>query len=265
MNKEDIIKEKFKQALTSTFKVISDHYKYNNKDQKKFGEKNFQIGELENIHDKNQFKKLRAETDSEALKIKFSNNSIFQNNLPKKPSCRNLYKTAEKIRYELLGSRMLKGISKNFYDNYNYKLDSFKTEKITKKEDISIDDAFEIFLLNKLFKIELNKKNKEILNLWDEEFKKNFDKHINYLNKNLENQELYNSKFSELLENLEIFDSEENEESKNEDDDELKKFSETSDQVADGQLKNHLYSILSADFPSFITIITFSVFIALTF
>ncbi len=46
------------------------------------------------------------------------------------------------------------------------------------------------------------------------------------------------------------------------DDDELKKFSETSDQVADGQLKNHLYSILSADFPSFITIITFSVFIA---
>ncbi len=46
------------------------------------------------------------------------------------------------------------------------------------------------------------------------------------------------------------------------DDDEINKFSETSEQVADGQLKNHLYSILSADFPSFITIFTFSVFIA---
>ena len=46
------------------------------------------------------------------------------------------------------------------------------------------------------------------------------------------------------------------------DQDELKKFSETSDQVADGQLKNHLYNILSADFPSFLTIFTFSVFIA---
>jgi|TARA_B100001093_G_C26811255_1_gene1007661 ABC-type multidrug transport system fused ATPase/permease subunit len=46
------------------------------------------------------------------------------------------------------------------------------------------------------------------------------------------------------------------------DEDELRKFSETSDQVADGQLKNHLYNILSADFPSFLTIFTFSIFIA---
>jgi len=46
------------------------------------------------------------------------------------------------------------------------------------------------------------------------------------------------------------------------DNDELSKFSDTSEQVADGQLKNHLYNILSADFPSFLTIFTFSVFIA---
>ena len=45
------------------------------------------------------------------------------------------------------------------------------------------------------------------------------------------------------------------------DKDELDKFSDTSEQVADGQLKNHLYSILSADFPSFITIFSFSIFI----
>jgi len=46
------------------------------------------------------------------------------------------------------------------------------------------------------------------------------------------------------------------------DNDELQKFSDTSEQVADGQLKNHLFSILSADFPSFITVFTFSVLIA---
>jgi ABC-type transport system involved in cytochrome bd biosynthesis fused ATPase/permease subunit len=46
------------------------------------------------------------------------------------------------------------------------------------------------------------------------------------------------------------------------DKDELEKFSDTSEQVADGQLKNHLFSILSADFPSFITVFTFSVLIA---
>ena len=223
MNKEDIIKEKFKQALTSTFKVISEDFKINTKDKKSENNKNIQIGELKDINDKNQFKKLRAETDSEALKIKFSNNEILQKNLPKKSSCQNLYKITEKIRYELLGSRMLKGISKNFHDNYKNKLNSSKNEKILKKEDINISEAFEIYMLNKFFKIELSKKNKEILNFWGEDFKKSFDKHINYLNENLENQELYNAKFSELLQNMEIFNNEENQENKEEEDNEKDK------------------------------------------
>tara|TARA_B100001564_G_scaffold360013_1_gene384733 strand:- start:577 stop:2208 length:1632 start_codon:yes stop_codon:yes gene_type:complete len=46
------------------------------------------------------------------------------------------------------------------------------------------------------------------------------------------------------------------------DEDELNKFEQTSDQVADGQLKNHLLNTLSADLPSFITIFAFSVFIS---
>ena len=153
MNKEDSIKEKFKQALTSTFKVISDDYKINNKDKKEFDEKSLQIGELENINDKNQFRKLRAETDSEALKKKFSNKKIFEKNLPKKPSCQSLYRTSERIRYEMLGSKMMKGISKNFNDNYNYKLTFTKHEKITKKDDVNIAEAFEIYMLNKFFRL----------------------------------------------------------------------------------------------------------------
>ena len=67
---------------------------------------------------------LRAKTDSEALKRKFSNKQIYQKNLPKNSSCRSLYDISEKIRYELLGSQMLKGISKNFYENYNYKINN---------------------------------------------------------------------------------------------------------------------------------------------
>ena len=39
MNKEDSIKEKFKLALISTVRVISDDYKINNKDQNKSKEK----------------------------------------------------------------------------------------------------------------------------------------------------------------------------------------------------------------------------------
>ena len=55
MNKEDSIKEKFKQALISTVRVISDDYKINFNNKKKFNEENLQIGELENLKDKKQF------------------------------------------------------------------------------------------------------------------------------------------------------------------------------------------------------------------
>ena len=214
MNKEDSFKEKFKQALISTVKVISDDYKNNVNEKNKFSEENLRIFEIDNIKDKKQFTKLRAETDSEALKRKFSNKKIFEKNIPLNNSSQKLYEISEKIRYEILGSNMLKGISKNFYNNYKSKLDLANTDKITKKEDANIKDAFEFYLLNKFFKIELNSKNKKILSFWENEFNKSFDKHIKYLSNNLENQEIYNAKFSEILQNMEIFESENKEENK---------------------------------------------------
>ena len=170
MNKEDIIKEKFKQALQSTYKVISDDYKLG--ENKKNNEKIYSVGEIDNINDRNQFKKLRAETDSEALKKRFSNKKLLNKNNPRNPSCRTLYHLTEKIRYELLGSEMLKGISKNFKDNYKHRLHSLKHEKISKKEDTNIIDAFEIYMTNKFFNVELSPGNKEILKFWEDDFNK---------------------------------------------------------------------------------------------
>ena len=55
----------------------------------------------------------------ELLKKKFSNKEIFNKNLPNNPSCKSLYDIAEKIRYEALGGKMLKGIEKNFNEIKN--------------------------------------------------------------------------------------------------------------------------------------------------
>ncbi len=213
MNKENNFKEKFKQALISTVKVISEDYK--KYDNKKIAEENLKISNLKNIKDKKELVKLRAETDSEALKIKFSNKKILEKNMPTKTSCKSLYNISEKIRYELLGSEMLKGVSKNFNENYKYKLNKIKENKIEKKEDSDISEAFEFYMLNKFFKIELNRTTKKILNFWEEDFNNSFGKHIKYLNENLENQEMYNKKFSEILQKMDIFQSE-NEVDKNE-------------------------------------------------
>ena len=118
------------------------------------------------------------------------------------------------MRYELLGSEMLKGISKNFKDNYKYRLKNIKHQNIVKKEDTNIIDAFEIYMTNKFFKVELSHENREILKFWENDFNKSIEKHLDFLNKNLENQEVYNAKFSEILQSMDIFENEDTTESK---------------------------------------------------
>ena len=73
-NKEDNFKEKFKKALISTAKVISGDYKLDlDSKDKNSSSKNLDFFELDNLEDKHNFIRLRAETDSKALKQKFSN------------------------------------------------------------------------------------------------------------------------------------------------------------------------------------------------
>ena len=212
MKKDENIKEKFRQALNSTIKVISDDFGEGDKFNKNLSSKNFDFFNLDNLNSKQDFTKLRAQTDSEALKRRFSNKSIYQKNLPKNNSCRSLYDISEKIRYELLGTKMLKGISKNFNDNY-YNLISLKRkDQLKTKEDTVINEAFELYMLKNYFKIKLNPLCEKILDFWKKDFDKVFSKDFEYLTENLENQEKYNSKFSELIAQMEIFDAEDNEE-----------------------------------------------------
>ena len=217
MKKEDNIKEQFKQALISTFKVISEDYVNNNKLKKNLSSKNFNFFEFDNLSAKHDFIKLRALSDSEALKRKFCNKEIYEKNKPKNISAKKMYELSEKIRYELLGSKMLKGISKNLNENYTYKLNLKRKDQIKTKEDTNISEAFELYMLKNFFKIELNQLSKKIVKFCEKEFNDSFGNHLKFLNQNLENQEIYNSKFSELIERMEIFDDE-SEDQNNQDD-----------------------------------------------
>ena len=214
MNKEDNFKEKFKEALISTLKVISDDYKVNENENKNLKSKNLNFLEIDNIKNKQDYNKIRAETDSEALKRKFSNNNIYQKNSPSNSSCKLLYNISEKIRYEVLGTKMLKGISRNLKNNYSFKILNKKKDHIKSKEDVEIAEAFELYMLKNFMEIKLDSLSEKTLSYWEKDFNNSFKNHIKYLSNNLENQDSYNSKFSEILQNMEIFDSEKNEDEK---------------------------------------------------
>ena len=212
MKKDENIKEKFKQALISTVKVISEDFSNNiNHTKKNNSSKNYNFFELDNLNNKYDFIKFRADTDSEALKRRFSNKKIYLKNLPSKPTLKSLYNVSEKIRYEKLGSQMLKGINKNLLDNYKYKIDLKRKDQLKSKDDTSITEAFEIYMLKNFFNINPNTLCEKILSFWESEFKQSFGKHLNYLKQNIENQELYSSKFIEILNEFDFLEKDEEE------------------------------------------------------
>ena len=222
MSKENNIKEKFKIALISTEKVISDDYLIKNKKSKNV-KKNIDYFEIDNLNSRHEFVKYRAESDSRALLKKFSNEEIFKSNYPRNIACKSLYEFSEKIRCELLGSEMLKGTKLNFLENYKNTLSKIKIENIKSKDDVKISEAFEIYILKNFFNLNLNNNCEKILSYWHKDLKNAFDKHVQFFKENLQNQKIYNSKISEILKDMDLFESNDETQNNNEDQDDANK------------------------------------------
>ena len=229
-DKDNNLKEKLRQALTSTFKVISDDLRLSDKTENNKSSKKFDFFDLENLNTKNDFIKARAESDSLALQKKFSNKEIYQKNLPINSSCKSLYSFAEKIRCECLGGEMLKGVQKNFKENYRLILALKRKDQLKTREDVNVNEAFELYMLKKFHNMELNSLTQKMLNFWEKDFDQSISKHIKFLKDNLEDQYKYSSKFSEILQELDIFQTEDTEETKQENSDDSQKNPQNEDQ-----------------------------------
>ena len=218
-NKETTLKEKFKLALTSTAKVISDDFELNSKSSDKKKQKELNTIEIEDLNNPSDFMRLRAETDSAALKKKFSNETIYRKNLPSSSSSRSLYNIAEKIRYEVLGGKMLKGIEKNFNENYAQIINRKRKDQLKTKEDVPVAEAFELYMLKNFHQIKLNSLTSRMLNFWEKDFEQSIEKHKKFLQENMEDQNNYSSRFSKILEEMNIFQSDEDDEKREENQD----------------------------------------------
>ena len=203
--KKEILEEQIKYALTSAYKVISNQLKDDKLNDKTFNNKNLDFSEIKDLKDKNDYIKLRASTDSKALKLRFCNNTIFFKNHPRNPALKSIYELSEIARCEILGSKMLNGIKINLENNYYQKINHKKYKEAKTKDETSVYDAFELYILEKFFKLNLNNDSLKVLNYWRKDFDKSFFDHLNYLEQNIQNQEKYNSKFSQLLEKMDIF------------------------------------------------------------
>ena len=213
--KEEFLKERFKLALDSTYKVLSEEFDRIGKSKNDKEVNDFKIS---NLYSREDYTKFRADNDSNALRKRFSKKDIFKKNFPKNQSYKQFYEISEKVRCELLGSKMLNGIKKNIIENYNNKFLNKKDSNIKNKEDVNVSEAFELYLLKNFMGIKLNSVSIKILNFWEDKFDKNIKKNIQFLKKKIADQNKYNEKFSEIFQNMEIFENEN--EIKNESNDE---------------------------------------------
>ena len=204
MEKKDTHLENFKQALISTIKSISEK----NDCEVSFGKQaskdynNVNLPEIKKLEHFQDFLTMRAKADSEALRLKYSNEDIFNIYKPKGKMAEELYEIAEKIRYEKIGSDTFKGIKENLAENYKENKKNTKNEENI-SENLSAK-TFEDYLRSLFFEVEKSKnytKNiKESKKLWDKNFKKN----MNILKMNLKNQEKFNQIISKIISNMNI-------------------------------------------------------------
>ena len=211
-------KEKAKRALIGSYNALALNLKKNLK-EKNIKEINQNSLDLEEFDLKN-FREKRAHSDSEALKKRYSDEKIFNKFKPQSSKALDLYKISEKIRYELIGSSKFLGVKQNILKSYKNKNFGKSIDNKVEKKDITIEAAFEMYLLKNFFNLELNDYDKNILSAHEKKFEKHISNKKEVLIQYINDQDLYNKEFSKLLDSLDFIDkndvTKKNEETKQE-------------------------------------------------
>ncbi len=211
MKKKSEILENFKTAIGSTVKSLSNSENV----EVSFGDQNSQsknnsikLPEIEQVNNKINYSQIRALADSESLKLRFSNNETFKSYEPKGNISKKLYKIAEKIRFEKLGSDQFKGVKDNIEKYYQERINSLDL----KNSEDKIIESFENYLRVKFFESKNSKELEKKLKTYKKDLNEKFKGKIKQLNDLTHNQAQYNSLISDLISNMDLDENLEEEE-----------------------------------------------------
>ncbi len=196
----DKIVENFKVAISSTVKAIAKKHDLNIvfSDSSEKQANSIQLPKIESQTFKD-YENIRALADSEALKIKYSDAKLLRKYEPQGTLAKNIYKSAEKIRYEKLGSLNFAGIEHNFRNFYQ--------KKFKEQQDslfINVESAFDIILANQLLKLDLKLDQKKTLKNWDSVIRDKIGNKFKELEANIKDQEKFSNILNSIIQNLEL-------------------------------------------------------------
>ena len=229
MEKKSEILENFKTAIGSTVKSLSNSENV----EVSFGNQNFQskntsikLPEVEKVNNKINYNQIRAVADSKSLTLRFSDNKTFKSYEPNGNISKKLYKIAEKIRCEKLGSDQFKGVKNNIEKYYQERIDSLDL----KNSEDKIIESFENYLRVKFFESKNSKELEKKLKTYKKDLNEKFKGKIKQLSNLTHDQAEYNSLISDLISNMNLDENLEEEEKNEETKDEKQKNSRNQEQ-----------------------------------
>ena len=236
MEKKSEIIQNFKTAISSTIKSLSnsENIEVYFGDENLNSEKNsVKLPALEQIKDKINYNQIRAIADSKSLKLRYSDNETLRLYEPNGNVSKKLYKIAEKIRCEKLGSDQFKGVKNNIE---NYYQERIKSLDLKSNED-KIVESFENYLRVKFCNLRNNKELEKKLKTYKKDLDNRFKEKIKKLSSLTHNQAQFNSLISDLISNMDLDKNLDNQENKEEDKnkDEKQKNSKNQEQKAEQQ------------------------------
>jgi cobaltochelatase CobT len=228
VEKKTGIIEDFKTAISSTVKSLSKSENI----QITFGNINLSadnnsinLPEIEHIDNNFNYDQVRAIADSESLKLRFSDKEILKLYEPEGNISKKLYKIAEKIRCEKIGSDNFKGVKNNLKKFYQKRINSLDLKNSQDK----IIESFENYLRKKILDYKNNSEIEKKLKNYTKDLDKKFQKNINELSNFTKDQKNFNSLISDLISKMSL-DENLNEEKKDEDSNQEEKQENQSNQ-----------------------------------
>jgi len=203
VEKKSEILENFKTAIGSTVRSLSNSENV----EVSFGNQNFQskntsikLPEIERINNKINYSQIRALADSKSLRLRFSDNKTFKSHEPDGNISKKLYKIAEKIRCEKLGSDQFKGVKNNIEEYYQERVNSLDL----KNSEDKIIESFENYLRVKFFESKNSKELEKKLKTYTKDLNEKFKGKIKQLSNLTHDQAQYNSLISDLISNMNL-------------------------------------------------------------
>jgi len=203
MEKEEDLLEKFKIAITSTIKSISNDEKVEvvfGSSVKTTNSETIRLSEIVSTNNKINHVKIRAQADAEALKIRYSNKEILKNNAPEGKISKQLYNIAEKIRCEKIGSIEFQGTKRNISEYYKERIENMD---FNNNRDSTIE-AFEHYLRLNILNYKNNKNIEKNLEKFKNKFQSKIEAQIYTLKNSFNNQAKFNEIISDLIINMNI-------------------------------------------------------------